>query len=123
MEEDWSNDIDTELSDDYPRPEFWRILLMPVRAKTTSAGGIAIPEEAQRNSDHLNYIAKVIALGPLAYKADRLKGIDPPKVGSYIVMARYAGQSLEHRGVKLRLLNDDEILARVNNPEALRVYV
>jgi co-chaperonin GroES (HSP10) len=41
-------------------------------------------------------------------------------VGDYVAFGRFAGQKLTHKGVKLLLVNDDEILAVVPNPETLQ---
>ena len=38
------------------------------------------------------------------------------KVGDWVVFARYAGSRIEIEGGEVRLLNDDEILATVQDP-------
>jgi chaperonin GroES len=121
--DDWMNDAETAIPADHPIPEYWRVLVMPVRAKKMSKGGIAIPAEAQKNAEYLNYIGKIVAFGPLAYKSERFAGVERPAVGSFVIYGRYAGQPMKHRGVKFVLINDDEILARVSDPEALQIYI
>jgi co-chaperonin GroES (HSP10) len=37
--------------------------------------------------------------------------------GDWIVFGRYAGARLNIDGGEIRILNDDEILARINDPE------
>lgn len=114
---------------DIPKPSFWRVIVMPVKAKEVSRGGIVL---AQSNVDAqrvLNFIGKIVALGPMAGKHERLggDGTTPhasfPKVGEYVMFGRYAGQALTYRGARLLLVNDDEILGSVPNPEALTVSV
>ena len=39
------------------------------------------------------------------------------KVGDWVVFARYAGSRIKIEGGEVRLLNDDEILATIKNPE------
>jgi co-chaperonin GroES (HSP10) len=121
--DEWANDADREVAPDHPTPDFWRMLVMPVKPRKISKGGIVIPEEAQTNATYLNYVGKVIAMGPLAYKSDRFAGVDPPKPGDFVIYGRYAGQPLDHRGTKLLIVNDDEILARVTDPESLKIYI
>lgn len=126
--EDWSNEPDREIPDDHPLPDFWRILILPVRPKKISKGGIMIAESARTAESVLNYIGQVVALGPLAYTSERFKlpdgsMIEPPKVGDIVIFGKYAGQPIEHRGMKFRFINDDEILGRVRDPEALRVHI
>ena len=124
--EGWDNDIETEAAPDHPTPMYWRVLVMPVRPRKVSKGGILIAEEARNNADFLNFIGKIVATGPLAFMSESYKGIDSnelPKVGEFVIYGRYAGQPLEHRGVKLLFINDDEILGRVPDPESIKVYL
>ena len=57
-------------------------------------------------------------VGPDAYK-DKERYPDGPwcKKGSWVIFARYAGSRMKIDGGEVRLLNDDEVLATVENPE------
>ena len=126
----WSNE-DTELPEgfwtDLPKPMYWRVLVAPVKPKEVSKGGIVLAIQNQEAQDILNFIGKIVAVGPMAGRHERLGGTgteasaDFPKVGDYVAYGRYAGQRLQHMGVKLLIANDDEILAVVPNPETLQV--
>jgi co-chaperonin GroES (HSP10) len=125
----WSNE-DTDLPegfwDDLPKPTYWRVLVAPTRPKEVSKGGIVLALANQEAQDILNFIGKVVALGPMAGKHERLggdgkaPGPDFPKVGDYVAFGRFAGAKILHRGVRILILNDDEILAVVPNPETLQ---
>jgi co-chaperonin GroES (HSP10) len=39
------------------------------------------------------------------------------KKGDWVIFARYAGSRIQIDGGEVRLLNDDEILATIENPE------
>jgi co-chaperonin GroES (HSP10) len=39
------------------------------------------------------------------------------KKGDWVVFARYAGSRIQIDGGEVRLLNDDEVLATIDNPE------
>lgn len=125
----WNNentDLPEGFWDDLPQPLYWRVLIAPTRPKEVSKGGIVLALANQEAQDILNFIGRVIAVGPLAGKHERLGGtgteVAPffPKVGDYVAFGRYAGQRLIHKGVKMLLCNDDEILAAVPNPETLQ---
>ena len=68
----------------------------------------------------------MVKVGPLAYK-DPVKfgnANDPTenwkpwcKEGDWVIFGRYAGSRFKIDGGEVRLLNDDEILATINNPE------
>lgn len=129
----WGNDESVELSEEFlaelPVPLYWRLMVMPIRPQKMSKGGIALPMESMEVQKYLNYMGRVVALGPLAGASERLGGtglLRPagfPAVGDHIIYGRYAGQPMTYKGVKLLTINDDEILAVVPNPDTLRVYI
>ena len=134
IDTDWGQDSDTQLPEKFweelPRPLFWRVLVMPIKPVEKSKGGIVIPVEAQEAQKILNYMGKVIALGPLAGRDKRLTGRDDgsfatdfPKPNDHIVYGRYSGQPVTYKGIKLLWINDDEILGIVPNPETLKVHI
>ena len=63
-------------------------------------------------------VGLVVRLGPDAY-SDKEKFPEGPwcKEGDWVIFGRYAGARFNIEGGDMRLLNDDEILATVNNPE------
>jgi len=101
-----------------PDPTGWRLLILPYRGKGKTDGGIYLPDkvvEEQTISTQVGYVLKV---GPLAYK-------DPEKFpsgpwceqGNWVMFARYAGSRFKIDGGEVRILNDDEILSRIKEPE------
>ena len=125
----WTNQLGTEFPEgfweDLPKPAYWRLLIAPMRAKEVSKGGIVLARSNQEAQEILNFMGKVVAVGPQAGRHERLggDGVNPapdfPKQGEFVIFGRYAGQPLLYRGVKLLLLNDDEILGTVPDPETL----
>ena len=65
-------------------------------------------------------VGLVVSLGPDAY-ADPDKFSDGPwcKEGDWVIFGRYAGARFRIEGGDMRLLNDDEILAVIDNPEEI----
>ena len=63
-------------------------------------------------------------MGPLAY-ADREKFSTGPwcKKGDWVVFARYAGSRLPIEGGEVRLLNDDEVLGTIKDPESVLHHI
>ena len=126
----WNNE-NTEFPDgfwdDLPKPMYWRVLVAPMRPKEVSKGGIVLAVQHQEAQEILNFLGKIVAVGPMAGKHERLggTGTEPatefPKLGDYVMFGRYAGQRLIHKGTKLLVINDDEILGVVPNPETLQV--
>lgn len=108
----------------YPQPTGYRLLIEPVQVKEQTSGGIALPEQHIKAQEHLRYIGKVVAAGPEAYQHEKFRDAWC-EVGDWIAYGQYAGQELvirtEDGPRKLRLINDDEVLARVN-PEQMMIY-
>jgi co-chaperonin GroES (HSP10) len=59
----------------------------------------------------------VLAVGPQAYKGEKYPEGPWCKVGDWVIFARYAGSRFKIDGGEVRLLNDDEIIATVKDPE------
>jgi len=111
-------------SDALPKPMYWRLLVMPVRPKSISKGGIVLAESTQEAQKYLNYIGKIVSKGSLAFTDKRISAeTNTPEVGQYIIYGRYAGQVITYKGIRLLLINDDEILATISSPEDLKVSI
>jgi co-chaperonin GroES (HSP10) len=110
--------LNESVRDHLPRPTGWRISLLPYRGARVTKGGIAIAEETQKKTQLATTCAYVLEVGPLAY-CDESKFPDGPwcKPGDWIVFGRYAGSRIPIEGGEIRLINDDEVLATIANPE------
>lgn len=118
-----------ELPDDFADqmvPLYWRVIVCPVRPKEKTAGGILLPQQVQDTQKYLQHCGRLVAVGEAAFKAKKLGNYAPPEVvpriGDWVVYGRAAGQGMLYRGVRLLLLNDDEILTIIRDPETLRVF-
>ena len=102
-----------------PEPSGWRILILPYRGKGKTAGGIYIPDSTVDREALATVCGYVVKVGPLAYKDKEKFGDSEPwcKEGDWVIFGRYAGSRFKIDGGEVRLLNDDEILATINDPE------
>lgn len=112
--------LNGSIRDRLPRPTGWRISLLPYRGARMTKGGIAIAEETQKKTQLATTCAYVLEVGPLAY-CDEGKFPDGPwcKAGDWIVFGRYAGSRIPIEGGEIRIINDDEVLATIGDPEDL----
>jgi co-chaperonin GroES (HSP10) len=109
-----------------PTPTGWRILIMPYTPPKVSKGGIELPDEVHERERLAINVGLVMAVGPLAYK-DRSKfgnpdesiGVPWCKEKDWVLFGKYAGSRFKIDGGELRLLNDDEILAVIEDPSHL----
>ena len=100
-----------------PQPTGWRMLVLPFRMKEKTDGGILMGQETIDRQQVASQCGNVLAMGPDCYN-DPKRFNDGPwcKVGDWVVFARYAGSRIEIEGGEVRLLNDDEVLATVQDP-------
>jgi len=110
--------LDETVIDRIPTPTGWRIAILPYRGAEKTKGGIALSEETQRKQQLATVCGYVLKIGPLAY-ADEVKFPDGAwcKKGDWIIFGRYAGSRIPIDGGEIRLINDDEVLGIVKNPE------
>ena len=112
------NAMDKSLLDRMPQPTGWRMLILPYRGKETTEGGIYIPNKVLDDTQIQTVVGYVVKQGPLCYK-DTDKFPDGPwcKEKQWVVFARYAGSRFRIEGGECRIINDDEILAVIDDPE------
>jgi co-chaperonin GroES (HSP10) len=110
--------------DELPEPTGWRMLVLPFTPKEKSKGGIIFSQESLDKARIATNCGYVIKIGPLAY-GDKEKFPTGPwcKKGDWVIFARYAGSRLPIEGGEVRLLNDDEVLGTVKDPESVLHYI
>ena len=110
--------MEKSLLERMPQPTGWRMLILPYRGKETTEGGIYIPNKVLDDSQIQTVVGYVVKQGPLCYK-DTEKFPDGPwcREKQWVIFARYAGSRFRIDGGEVRILNDDEVLATIDDPE------
>ena len=104
--------------DELPTPSGWRILVLPFTPKEKTSGGLIIAQESLDRLRIATNCGYVLKIGPLAYHDKERYPTGPwCKKGDWVIFARYAGSRLPIEGGEVRLLNDDEVLGTIKNPE------
>ena len=108
---------ETKAEPKVPQPTGWRMLVLPFKMKEKTKGGLVLAETTLEKQQVASQCGLVLAMGDQCYK-DKERYPDGPwcKVGDWVVFARYAGSRIEIEGGEVRLLNDDEVLATVQDP-------
>jgi len=77
-----------------------------------------LADETRQRTQLATNVGYVLKVGGLSY-ADESKFPHGPwcKPGDWVIFGRYAGSRIQIDGGEIRLLNDDEILGIVNDPE------
>ena len=111
--------IGNDTVDELPEPSGYRLLVLPFTPKTKTKGGILFSQETLDKARIATTCGYVLKMGDLAYQ-DKDKFKDPwCKKGDWVIFARYAGSRLPIEGGEVRILNDDEVLGTVKDPESL----
>ena len=102
-----------------PEPSGYRILVLPFTPKNKSKGGILFSQETLDKARISTTCGYVLKMGDLAYKDTEKFGKPWCKKGDWVIFARYAGSRLPIEGGEVRILNDDEVLGAIKDPESV----
>ena len=86
-----------------------RVVVSPLDAEETTAGGIVLPDAAQEKPQR----GKVVALGPgrLLESGDRCEVA--LSVGDEVLFGKYGGTDIEVDGKEVKILRESDILAKI----------
>ena len=117
------DNIGTETVEELPNPSGWRLLVLPFTPPSKSKGGLIYSQETLDKARIATTCGYVLIMGPLAY-VDKEKFKEPwCKQGDWVIFARYAGSRLPIEGGEVRILNDDEVLGTIKNPESVLHHI
>ena len=93
------------------------MLVLPFKMNEKTKGGVLLGQETLDRQQVASQCGSVLAMGDACYR-DKERYPHGPwcAVGDWVVFARYAGSRIEIEGGEVRLLNEDEILATVQDP-------
>ena len=103
--------------DKVPNPTGYRMTLFPLKLESKTKSGLYLTDETVQESQLTTNICKVLKMGPECYE-DKQKFPSGPwcKVDDWVLITRYAGSRIRIDGGELRIINDDEILAVIDDP-------
>ena len=116
--------LEKKLSERLPQPTGWRLLVMPYMGKATTEGGIHIPDAVRDREALATVVAYVLKVGPLAYRDKAKFGEEELrswcKEGDWVCIGRYAGARFKIEGGEVRIINDDEVIATIQEPDDIK---
>ena len=127
IQEDATNNIEhlptDKVLERLPNPTGWRILVLPYKGQGKTKGGILLTDETVQEQSYTTVTGLVLKMGPECYKDENRFPNGPwCKKGDWIIFGRYAGSRFGIDGGEVRILNDDEIIAVVKDPEDILQY-
>ncbi len=91
------------------RPLDDRIVVEPVEAEETTAGGIVLPDSAREKPQR----GTVLAVGPGKMLDSGNRGELSVTVGDVVIYGKYGGSNIEVDGREMKILRESDILAKV----------
>jgi chaperonin GroES len=91
------------------RPLDDRVVVQPLEAEEMTAGGIVLPDAAKEKPQR----GKVLATGPGKLLDSGKRGELSVKVGDEVIFGKYGGSEVEVDGEELKILRENDILAKV----------
>ena len=109
-------------TNDIPKPVGWRVLIKikPVQEQTT--GGIYLAPISQDTARVAAMIGQVVELGGDAYSDLERFSSNWCEAGDWIMIGKYAGVRFDIDKEEYRIINDDEVIAVVTDPDVIKYY-
>ena len=91
------------------RPLDDRVVVKPLEAEETTAGGIVLPDSAREKPQR----GKVVAVGPGKLLDSGNRGQLSVSIGDEVIFGKYGGSEVEVDGVDYKILRESDILAKL----------
>ncbi len=86
-----------------------RIVVEPVAAEETTAGGIVLPDSAKEKPQR----GIVLAVGPGKLLDSGERGEVSVAIGDEVIYGKYSGSDVEVDGREVKILRESDVLAKV----------
>jgi co-chaperonin GroES (HSP10) len=109
-----------------------RVMVQIRRAKSQTSSGIYIPEEARKTEASNTQVAKIAAIGPLAYKNRNTMELWPEgnwcQIGDFVRTPKYGGDrwtvKFDDDEIEFVIFNDLDIIGKVTiDPTQMRAFI
>ncbi|MCA8994191.1 MAG: co-chaperone GroES [Planctomycetaceae bacterium] len=88
-----------------------RVVVEPLSAEETTAGGIVLPDSAKEKPQR----GKVVAVGPGRLLESGERCAVSVQIGDEVLFGKYGGTEIEVDGVDIKILRENDILAKIVN--------
>jgi co-chaperonin GroES (HSP10) len=104
-----------------PDPSGYRLLIRPFAGAQKTKGGILLADTTIETIQATTVVGLVIKMGNLCYRDKEKFPLGPwCRVGEFIMYGRYAGSRFKNKWGEHRILNDDEIIGVIKDPEDIK---
>ena len=116
--EQWIDPDDVKDPKKLPRHGGLTTLVRPVAIRK-KVGNILLPETFREAVGSLANVGRVLSISGLTRSDSEYYKDLKWKVGDYVVFGKYAGIKMKFQGVKLVLLNDEDVKLLIDDPSDL----
>ena len=104
--------------DSLPTPTGYRLLVLPYAGPKKTKGGVWLSDTTQETIQMTTVCGLVLKMGDLCFQ-DKEKFPTGPwcKKGQFVVYGRYSGSRFQTKYGEHRILNDDEIIGTIKDPQ------
>jgi co-chaperonin GroES (HSP10) len=96
-----------------------RILVATYVAPEKTKGGILLPDKTVTESRYQSKVGLVLKLGPIAFEFEGEAVPVRPDVGDWIIFRTADTGEIGLAGVSCRIVHDDLVIGRVQNPDTI----
>ena len=109
---------EVQIPENPPNPKGYHLLIVMPKVQDATKGGVYLPTTTKTREDVASIVGKVIDVGDDAYPDTDRRFESGPwcKKGDWVLISKYSGHRFEYDNVEMRLLNDDAILATLDDP-------
>ena len=93
------------------KPEGAKLLVKPDEVSEKTDGGIYLPDSTKDDEKFSTVRGEVVAIGPAV---DAIFNDGNLKLGDRITYAKFSGVFIKEGGLEYRLINDDDVLAKLS---------
>tara|TARA_R110000803_G_scaffold26333_3_gene62441 strand:+ start:5994 stop:6362 length:369 start_codon:yes stop_codon:yes gene_type:complete len=109
-----------------PDPKGWKILIQKMKPKEQTSGGIILVDASKEAESYLSITARVMKIGPMAWHdkdtGKAYVGGAWAKPGDWVIVPKFTQFKMDIYGNEYRFINDDEVIATVEDPTNIKVY-
>lgn len=104
------------------KPCGYRVMIKPRVVEDKTKGGIILTLDNKSTKEFSAAVGQVVAMGPDAYTNVQTFPTGAwCAIGDWVMISKFAGHAFKDDGEEFRILNDDEIIAVVDDPQAISV--
>lgn len=104
-----------------PKPQGYKLLCVIPKIEDEYESGIVKADITREHEELMTVVLFVVDMGPDAYQ-DKAKFPNGPycKKGDFVLVRPYSGTRVKIHGTEMRLLNDDQVEAVVEDPRGIK---